>query len=118
MKIFLFFCALVNVAVAQREPTLADLESVSSAAVQAAQAYLAAARSTGVSASEMTTTQGCLRDTVSGECVGFLQKSNSFLQKRGVLRPLIARVMGDEETASGEYERKTQAPLVFLHLHM
>ena len=113
-----FFSALVLALVAsvsgQRNPTLGDLEAVSAAALQAAKAYLHAAQTAKVGGSS---SGGCIRDEATGSCVSFLQEKKSFLQKKSPLQPLVARIMGDSAATNGEFERMTQAPLVFFHLH-
>ena len=84
---------------AQRNPTLADLEDMAKSAKSAASEYLKASQSS------------FLQKELE---VGSESAKKSFLAP--AIRPLIARVMG-ESGPTGQYERKTQSPMVFLHLH-
>jgi CPW-WPC domain-containing protein len=74
---------------------------------EAAAAFKAAGESYRNAAGSVSTSAGGASGAVH---------DTSFLQSRGFVRPIIARIMG-EDAAAGEFERKTQSPLVFLHMH-
>ena len=114
-----FLCGVVT---AQKEPNLLDIANVMANLKSASQDYVAASEASGLSANAIVRSieaangsakSGCVRDTTTGECLTSFLRSQKFA---AVLRPLIARVMG-ATGPTGTYERKTQAPLVFLHLH-
>jgi hypothetical protein len=112
-------CVLVS---AQKEPNLFDIANVMANLKSASEDYAHASQASGltpdalvrsVEAANGAAAAGCVRDSVTGACLTSFLKSQKFA---AVLRPLIARVMG-ATGPTGVYERKTQSPLVFLHLH-
>lgn len=107
MKIIAFSALFIG-ALAQRKPTMNDLESVSEAYLQAGNAYLNAAKH--VQAATSTGASGCVVDKATGKCV-------SFLKQRSFIQPIVAKIMGSDTESVGELERKSQSPLVFMHLH-
>ena len=124
MRFFAFlisalFCVSVS---AQKEPNLFDIANVMANLKSASEDYSHATQDAGltpealvrsVEAANGAAAGGCVRDTVTGECLTSFLKTQKFA---AVLRPLIARVMG-ATGPTGVYERKTQSPMVFLHLH-
>ena len=93
----LLVAAFMGLATAQRNPTLDDVANIAKNAKLAAGEYLRASHAGSF-----------LEERPLDE------SRTSFLAP--VVRPLIARMMG-ESGGDGQYERKTQSPMVFLHLH-
>merc|ERR1719183_145365 len=57
---------------------------------------------------------GCVRDLATGNCMSFLQQQASPIAS--AIRPLVQRALASGPNA-GDYERKTQAPLVWMKFH-
>ena len=141
MKIVLALAAAVagaSVVQAQRTPEIGDMQTVADNSQLIANEYLKAARASttasgllskieslnhneeqGLHSATASSVAGCVRDYSTGECV----KSQSFLAKRqspaaAIIRPFVSRELGQNfANASVNFERKTQAPLVWLRLN-
>ncbi len=139
-KLFASACLLLATAVnAQKKPSFDAVDVIADNYVAEANAFLNAAKS-GMSEAQMLAKidelngseikdfeaahapeTGCVRDYITGECAGssFLAKRSRQSPTAAVLRTFMSRDM-DLNTAPGTepglYERKTQAPLVWLKL--
>ena len=143
MKILFALAAAVagaSVVQAQRTPEIGDMQTVADNSQLIANEYLKAARASttasgllskieslnhneeqGLHSAYASPASGCVRDYSTGECV----KSQSFLAKRqspaaAIIRPFMSRELGQNlvgMNASPDFDRKTQAPLVWLRLN-
>jgi hypothetical protein len=123
LAVFAGFCH------AQFKPTLQTIEDIADANIAEAKDFLAASRNApSISSMERaiagasTAEQSALG--VNQGNAGGLSSATAFLARRqfpsdGVVRPLVQRSAGPgvEFGSVGEFERKTQAPLVWLRLH-
>ena len=87
------FALFVGVCQAQFKPTLQTIEDIADGNLAEAREYLAASKQ--------------------------VPAAGSFLARRSLLRPLVQRAgsSGFEYGNVGEFERKTQAPMVWMRLH-
>ena len=128
-SLLLKLAVFAGVCHAQFKPTLQTIEDIAEANIAEAKDFLAASRNApSISsmeraiASASTAEQSALG--VHQGNAGTVSRDSAFLARRqspvsGIVRPIVQRSAGPgvEFGSVGEFERKTQAPLVWLRLH-